>query len=218
MAALSQASRLTVAEDPILKSDPAGFASAAVNRRRCSCPCSYVFLCRRVSSPLLRLCISQIYISSLAQCFGGNVTPQREVAVRGVPSFPSETSQEKFLLKVVLGELLPKSQSSIHSKVGFGEGGRGSPALDGEGCRGLHPQPAHAEGSPRPQRTNHRQKPISCCFAITLTGFPTSQPLSSATAPFQPGKRHFSQHWAGRAATARWLAVGFALQQLPRQS
>lgn len=129
LAALSQASRLTVAEHPILKSDPVGFANTAVNRRRCSCPCSYIFLCRRVSSPLLCLSVSQICICSLAQCFGSNATPQREVAVRGVPSFPSGTSQEKFLLKVVLGELLPKSQRSIHSKVGFGEGGGGGPQL-----------------------------------------------------------------------------------------
>lgn len=77
LAALSQASRLTVAEDPILKSDPVSFGSTAVNRRRCSCPCSYVFLCRRVSSPLLCLCVSQICICSLAQCFGSNATLQR---------------------------------------------------------------------------------------------------------------------------------------------
>lgn len=141
-----------------------------------------------------------------------------EVAARGVPSFPSGTSQEKILLKVVWGELLPKSQSSIHSKVGFGEVGGVSPALDEEGCHGLHPQPAHVEGSPHPQMTNHHQKPISCCFAITLTGFPTSQPLSSATAPFQPGKRHFSQHRAGSTLAGRLICSAAAPETIMKSN
>lgn len=95
---------------------------------------------------------------------------------------------------------------------------------DASGCsrrrfgEGGDPQPARAKGSPRPRPAKRPGQRVSCCRAITLTGCPTAQPLRTPPAPLRPRKRHFSPRGAGGTATARWLAIGFALQQLQRKS
>lgn len=155
-AALPQASSLAVAEDLILKSAPAGFASAAVNRRRCSSPCSYVSPYRQVSLPLLCSWVSQIGISNLAHHFWGNATPKREVAVRGLPPPHLEHHRKSSCLKWFWGNCSLRVRVASPPKWDLGKCG-GSPALDTEGCCGLLP-PA-ARGRRRPATSAHGGKP-----------------------------------------------------------
>jgi len=177
---------------------------------------------RQVSSLLRSSWVSRIGIASLAQHFWDNATPQREAAGSGLRGSLSGASQETFLLEVFWGELLPKSQSSIPSTEGSGEVGGGLQPWtqrDAVGCSRRRcgkgdPQPTRVEGSPHPQTANHPGE----CISASRTGIPASQPLSSATTPLQTGKRLFPWHRAGSTASEHWLAVGFALQQVQRQS
>lgn len=192
LAAPHRASGLPVAKDPVPKWAPAGFASAAVNRR-CSCPCSHV------PTGTLRSWLSRIGVSNMSQRFWGQCHPAKGGGSERAARLEHRSKSSCLKWFGWLGTAPYESeqhplQSGIWGSVGGPQHWTGRDAV---GC---------SRRDVRSQRANHPGTHISCCFAITPAAFPHVPASRLSNRAVSAGKKGTFWHGTGRAAQPRCAA------------